>query len=156
MPQKTSVIGLFCEDIREEKASTTTIVGVLPENMALLKDPPLALPRLGLYIRIHLDASTEILPISAKLVMPDGASLSLGNVDQTVIENGARSSREANLPVTGVIIGGVFSPLMIHKIGKILAVVTIGSEEYIAANLNVTVGKPSATISGPSTSSTAS
>ena len=55
---KFSAIALFCEDIREEKSGQYAIAGILPDRLNV-KRLPTVLPKLGIYLRFHLNTASK-------------------------------------------------------------------------------------------------
>jgi hypothetical protein len=137
----TSVIALFCDDIREEKSGALTLVGVLGDNVRLppLPDAPDKLvgmiPRLCVYTRISFDVSAELGPITIKLTMPDGTEVDGGGIDEQTITN-AKNTREQGNPIAGVISRIQFGGIVMKKMGRLTVNVTIGAVTYIAGVLN--------------------
>src|SRR5262245_1416449 len=79
-----SVIALFCEDIREEKSGQDTIIGILPDALNVPQFPG-ALPKLGIYVRFHLNAESEFRSIRTRLRIPGANDLPLATVDESLL-----------------------------------------------------------------------
>jgi hypothetical protein len=145
-----STICVFCEDIREEKSGQNTIIGTIPDNIIMQKTknvsapiPNLrtALPRLGIYLRIHLDANRpRPKDISAKIIDPAGQAVIQTTWEKNVLDNSFSDSRKNGFPLVGLIFTSVMAPFPIpEEGGKITAMVTIEGIEYVAGALNVIV-----------------
>ena len=148
MTLQWQAIGIFCEDLREERNGQEIIVGTMPDNIAVGQMPAL-LPKLGLYIRIHLYPAASIKFISTKIRFPDKSELQLGSFNQSVIEDAQMRAQDAGAPVTGLISRGVLSPLNLPMAGRVLAIVEVDGQELVCAALNVSeVVGPNATASG--------
>jgi len=132
-----NAIGLFCEDVREEK-QTYSIVGILPDNMHL-SSVPSAIPKLGIYLRTHIDVSTNVESISAKLRYPDGSEQALSEFDPTLIRDTLNHSRATGAPIAAFIISGVASPMPITMAGRILIIVQVDKDEMVCGSLNIQV-----------------
>lgn len=133
--QSPSVTCLFCEDLREEKSGQDTLIGILPDNVAVPAFPG-AMPKLAIYVRIHLDAAAPIpKSIVAKLVLPDGQELDLPPWDKAVIDKGFDDAKANGTPLVGFILRAVLTTLQISKAGVMVLKVTIDGTDYIAANL---------------------
>jgi hypothetical protein len=141
-----SAIGLFCEDIREEKSGQDTIIGVMPDNMNVPTVPG-ALPKLALYLRILFDPAYDLGQINVKLVLPDNKEMPLGSWDKAVVEKAITDSQTNNIPIVGLIFKAILAPFPVAAAGKFLAVVTANGVEYVSAVLNIEV--VSATASPP-------
>jgi Family of unknown function (DUF6941) len=127
----------FCEDIREEKQGTLSIIGVLPDNINVAQ-VPFGLAKLAFYLRISFDPSIDIGAISNKLVFPDGHQISLGEVSADLIERSKREAIERGSPIAGIVIQAGFVSVQIAKEGRIRALTTIGSDSFVAGTVNIT------------------
>ena len=50
---------ILCEDIRDERSGTETLVGVLPDNVAI-RGPRGVMPKLAVYLRIQIDDAVDV------------------------------------------------------------------------------------------------
>jgi hypothetical protein len=140
MSAPLNVVGLFCEDVREEKTGHT-VIGILPDNMNVSALPG-ALPRLGIYIRCHVDPSAEIGAISGKLRFADGEEIHLATFDETAVKKTQAETRDKGTPLAGFIMVAVAMMVQIKVAGSISAFVNIGGAEILAASLNIQVDHP--------------
>lgn len=131
-----SIVALFCEDIREEKAGTDSIIGVLPDNMAVPSLPG-AMAKLGAYIRIQLPLQNPPNEILGFLKTPWNQTVPLGKVDRALIDLSIKQAKATNLPLAGLLLKGVVGPLNIPMAGLMTIVVVIDGVEQVAAMLNV-------------------
>jgi hypothetical protein len=130
------VVGLFCEDIREEKSGQDSIVGVLPDNLQVNQTPSM-LPKLGVYIRFVLDKDdTTVRNISLKIISPGGQEIPFGEIDQ-IIEQARTEAASRDMPYAGFIAKAVISPFPIFTPGKIEVVFRVNGVERTCAALNV-------------------
>jgi len=134
-----TVIGLFCEDIREEKSGQDTIVGVLPDNLHTPRVPA-ALSKLGIYIRVQLDKEANPQTLKAKLRVPGGSDIPIASLED-LIGKAKIDAEIRKLPFAGLVARGVISPFPIPAFGKVEAIVEIDGIEYVCGVLNV-VGAP--------------
>jgi hypothetical protein len=142
-----NVIGMFCEDIREEKSGQVSIIGILPDSIRL-PPPPQAIkrqdgelsaviPKLGLYIRLLMPIGPLKGPMPIRLDLPDGRNLPLGEIDDALIEKSLTEARANNLPIAGVIFHALMQGFQIARPGLIRAILTHQDEEQVCAVLNV-------------------
>lgn len=142
----TSVVAIFCDDIREEKSGQITLVGVLGDNINVGFPPDRGdgsadskfvrvIPRLGIYIRINFDASAELGPTSLKITMPDGEVIHEAMVEESVVAT-ARSTREKGNALAGIIQRIQFGGVPLRQLGRLTVEVTIGQQAYLAGYLN--------------------
>jgi hypothetical protein len=124
----TAAIGLFCEDIREERSGQDTIIGVLPDRINITSLPGM-LPKLCLYVRVHVSPPEEVGPIVARIIMPDGKTLAEGKMEDEKIEQSRSKAAKDGHPYMGVILKFVIAPLPITQEGRISAEVDIGGRK---------------------------
>ncbi len=134
-----NAIGLFCEDIREEKSGQVTLIGILPDNVNVPPAPDNAkaiLPKLGLYVRVHLGMDDEPGPMTIKLVFPDDSELMLGNFEPNLIATAKRQAQERRLPIAGLVSHAVLSGLQASVPARIMAILESAGERRTLAVLN--------------------
>jgi len=140
-------VGLFCEDIREEKSGELTLIGLLPDNInvppppAELADKTIAafMPKLGLYLRINLDVAHDRSPMTLKLVFHDGTEQPIGEVPTEIIEQSQREAIAKNLPIAGIVSRIVMMPFRVHSGGIMQAVLGTKDGDHTCAVLNLLV-----------------
>src|SRR5258705_6911835 len=135
----TSVVSIFCEDIREERSGQDTIIGILPDNMLVPMSgtprPMQALPKLCVYVRIHLDIDSRPQSISSGLFSPDGIELVLQTWDPSTIDTAYSQARANGMPVVGLVLKAIMGPFPVPSPGKIVSKVTIDDVEFIGGRL---------------------
>jgi len=139
MRRPVTCIGLFCEDIREEKSGQDTLVGVMPDNLSVGQIPAV-IPKLGIYVRIQLESDDNPRSLSVKVRMPGGMELSMGTLDELVARAKA-DAEKSGVPFAGMISRSVLSPVPIPLPGKIEAIVEVDGAEYVCGVLNVSKGE---------------
>jgi hypothetical protein len=143
----TSVIALFCDDIRVEQSGALSLVGVYSDNVKVPDPPPaadgrklpLVIPRLGVYVRVNFDVRSEIGPINVKVTMPDGEVIHDEMIEEKTIAEGRATKKKGN-PVAGLIQRLQFGNLPV-TLGRIVCEVTIGTQTYLAGFLNFTANE---------------
>lgn len=148
MTHPTSVIALFCEDIREDKSGTLSLIGIFGDNAVV---PPLPselpnarglIPKLCVYIRIYFDVDSGLGPIRIKLILPDGKEMEAGSVDDATIAQ-AKSTKENGNPMASVIARFQLNYFVTRDLGRLQVVVSIGAQSYLAGYLNIMAGAAS-------------
>lgn len=137
MVEKIAIVGIFCEDIREEKQGTETVVGILPDNVNVEAFPGV-FPKLGIYVRAHVSIDHLPSAISLRMVHGEGAA----DADLTVWEESfmakARAQSASNgAPHYGLITKAVLSGFRVEAPGRISIVARIDGEDSIIASMNV-------------------
>jgi len=138
----TSVIALFCDDVREEKSGAFTLVGILPDNANI---PPLPadipedatgmMPRLCIYLRAHFDPKNELGHFSTKIVFPDGTEREVSAVDDETVAKARKETLEKGNLIAAVFSRIEMSPFPVMP-GRMRVEMTIGSETYVCGSLN--------------------
>ena len=134
----TSVICLFCEDIREEKKNTDIIIGVMPDNIRVAQVPGL-FPRLALYARIQSPVDDPPPSISLRLELPGGKSIDLSGMPQEEITKAVEMARQNEAPYIGIILKAILGNVSIESPGRFSAIARLGDKEYLAGTLNVKI-----------------
>jgi hypothetical protein len=136
-------VGVFCEDIREEKGGQITIVGILPDNVNTPPRPEdasptarVVLPKLGLYLRILMETEDNVEPITVKLLLPEGEEIVLGEVDATLIARSKKEAADRGLPIAGIVNQALMQGFR-APIGTIYAAIEAGGQRHICAVLNL-------------------
>jgi hypothetical protein len=133
-----SVIGLFCDDIRQEKSGQDTIIGVMPDSLAIPAAPGF-LPKLCLYIRFRLSAEIKPKIITITLASPDSHENYSISIEQETISKAFSESKENGHPFVGLISRTTMSPFPIEIPGRFNIIVNIDDEEDICGSLLVKV-----------------
>lgn len=140
------MIGLFCEDIREEASGQQTLIGVLPDNINLPAPPSEAaksarprIPKLGLYLRVQIGTEEDLSPLTIKLIFSNGSEVDLGTIDQNLIERSKSEAKENGLALAGIRFSAVLQGFQIQSFGAMSAVAEIAGERKLFGMLNFRV-----------------
>jgi hypothetical protein len=133
----TRVVGFFCEDIRIEKTEQDTIIGVLPDTMAAPVFPSIT-PRLGIYLRVHIDPQKPPKKIVAKFSTPWGETFDVGLADGDLINSAVSQAAEKGLPLAGIVLKAMMAPFVMQTAGLAVATVSIDDgRDDVCAMLNM-------------------
>jgi hypothetical protein len=137
------IVGLFCEDIREEKSDQLTLVGILPDNVNIPPPPPTGatramIPKLCLYVRIYFDLEDDLKEMKVKLSFPDSPieDIDVGGIGEELIRNSREQAVTNGLPIAGIIHRAVLQGFTLPGAGKITAVVESEQMRRTCAVLN--------------------
>jgi hypothetical protein len=133
----SQMIGLFCEDIREEASGQHTIVGVMPDNFQHPGDFPIAIPKLGIYLRVHIGVEEEPTPLSATLELGEFVQ-QFTDFDADFIRKAQTEAASTGSPFAGLITKAVAAPFPINGLGRLRLVVTRRGQATEVAGLNIT------------------
>lgn len=131
-------IALFCEDIREEKAGTVTLVGVMPDNTEL-PQVPVIFGKLCFYVRFHLEPGVDPGEVSVKLSFPDGNVTTLGGFEPDLVKKVIRGAADSGTPFAGLVFTAVAAPFPIPMPGRVVVIAKIGETETPCGALNFTL-----------------
>ena len=142
---KFNIVGLFCEDLRDEKDDVVTLLGIIPDDVQVMsaredsaKNKTIAtriLSKLCLYVRINFDPTYNLPEPSLRLVMADGAVLPLGSVDLETVKKSKDAAIKLGLPLAGVLMKVAISGFQ-PKLGLLKAEVILGDDVHLAAALS--------------------
>ena len=76
-----NVVGVFCDDIREEVNSRHTLIGIYPDNLYVPAVPGM-LDRLSLYVRAHIVPALEVRELSMALEIPGEGRTVISSFEQ--------------------------------------------------------------------------
>lgn len=131
-----TAIAIFCEDIREEKAGTHSIIGVYSDNVSVPKFP-ISFPKLGIYVRLSFPAGEPPQPISIQLVDVEGKVLELTTFKEEIIESASKQSLEAGATIGGLVATAMLSPCHVKHAGRFKVLAKTGNREFTCGSLNV-------------------
>ncbi|MBY0532749.1 MAG: hypothetical protein K2P86_12345 [Xanthobacteraceae bacterium] len=134
-------VGLFCDDLRDETRSKTSLIGIFPDNL-FVSDIPVGILKIGFTVRIYVNTDSEAEEVSAKIKFADGEEKEIASFDKQFVANTIQKNRDRNLPIVGFVTGAVAGNLHVTKEGPILLIAKFGSEERICGCLNVSKREP--------------
>lgn len=134
-------IALFCEDIREEKGDTDSLVGILPDNIEVPRVPG-AFVKLSLYVRLLVELGHEARHAELVLRSPDGMDRQLGAVEPGLVMKAVNDAREAGAPYAGIVMRVALNNYPVQQAGRFLAVLRHGEDEIVCGFFNIRVVAP--------------
>lgn len=136
---RPSAVCLFCDDIREERSGTDTIVGIFPDNLTIHQIPAI-LPRLAVYGRIVVSSENPPERVRVRIEFPwDQPPIEHVILEGSRLASEAEGSRVKGSPILTVLVKAVLSPMPIQSAGRLLVFVFVDDEEFLGATLNVNV-----------------
>ena len=134
-----SAVALFCQDIREEKAGTVSIIGVFTDNITVQK-VPFAFPQMAIYTRINFPVSEEPPRIIAmRIVFADGREIDLATFDAELIQKARSESVAKGSAKAGLVATAAMAPVPIAQAGRINVIAKIDGQDSVCGTLNVQV-----------------
>jgi hypothetical protein len=133
-----NVVAFFCEDIREERMGSETLIGILPDNIAVSSVPGM-MPKLCVYVRTNFDSEYDLPPGSVIIRFPHGEDVTLGEITQDLI----KTAREKTILDGGRLVGiktrAAMANVIVKTAGRIQAIAKLGDREQLIASLNINV-----------------
>src|SRR5215216_4079886 len=137
-------IGLFGDDLRQELGNRASLMGVYPDN-ANIAGGSVVLPRLAIYVRIHIAPDADLGPISVKIRFPNGEEDVLGEYDVNSIKQTQGLVRDKGGPWVGLIVSAIALQVRAEE-GRILLVAKVGDDEVVCGSLNLQVVEQQTTL----------
>jgi hypothetical protein len=131
-----SAIALFCEDIREEKAGTETLIGVMPSTLSVPSFPS-GVPKLGIYCRVQFPVSLDDFAAEAFLTTSWGQRFAVGGFGQDLTAQAKSESMTIGLSFASVIIKGLMVPMPFPEPGRFEFILKIGHDERVCGALGI-------------------
>lgn len=131
-----TAIALFCEDVREEKAGTVTIVGVLSDGLAVPAFPGM-LAKLALYVRFNVRIDATAKAADLYLSSPNAPSVLVAHIDQSLIVQAQEEARRGGSDIAGLYSVAMFSPFPVLAPGRIVVELDYGGERTQIGTLNI-------------------
>jgi hypothetical protein len=130
-------IGFFCEDIRHELNGIETIIGVMPDNVAVEGGSGF-MPKVGMYVRIHVTPDIDVESISVSVDFFDGEHRQvIGSFSRDQIEKEKEDARNSGSSLIGFIFRGVMSPFPVPHLGPVRLKAKVGEEEIICGGIKI-------------------
>lgn len=126
-----SAIALFCDDVREEKAGSETLVGVLSDNIRVANIPGFFY-RLVLYARLHIFELKEPPTIHFRIVDEAGGIIADIAQDPEEVENIYADAMSTCVGYFGYVARIRMTPFRIEKPGIISVIVSVNGVEQVA------------------------
>jgi hypothetical protein len=137
MTRLEAVSAIFCEDIREERSGSTTLVGVMGDNV-YIPYAPVAIPKLCIYFRAYFDCK-ELPPsegISMAILSPDDPPIVIGKIEGSALRESYDEARRKGAPKAGMISRVEFGGFIVKQLGRIVFEVECDGQKYWAGMLN--------------------
>jgi hypothetical protein len=149
----TSVMALFCDDIRAEIGGTVTIVGLLPDNMraqnqkiaaadGIIEAPEgqRSLSKLCIYTRINFDPVTDIGNPTIHLLGLSEKPMLMGVIKDDIIAKSRQEARERGNIYAGIVFRVAFEGFRFPpRSTNFIIEVTINDQVYVAGSLNIEI-----------------
>ena len=145
--EKLSIIGVFCEDIREEVGGTTTLIGLLSDTVnvnaatrgAAEKTESKFLGKLCVFVRANFDPDNPI-RIKTYLVFPDGQELEVGSAEGDIIGKAQSDAKNKGNPLAGIVLKAILGGFSLSSDGGVVRLeADINGERRLLGAINFVV-----------------
>lgn len=143
MAQALSATSVFCEDIREEVGGSTTVVGVMPDNLEVPSFPGM-IPKLGIYTRLVIDLDASLEDIDLLVRRPSDDDIRIATFSKELIASAVEDAKRLGTPIVGLVSHAIASPFPMNQAERVIIVVSFNGTEIISGSLNVTAPSQSA------------
>lgn len=133
-----AVSAIFCEDIRTEAGEQNTIIGTIPDNMAVDQIPG-NLPKLCVYIRTTFDPGIPLRDYSVRLMYGEDREVARVEIPAAVIDRSISDTTRQGSPLANIITRIIAMPFVIDRAGQLQIIARNAGEDYIVGSLNVSV-----------------
>jgi hypothetical protein len=138
-----SAIALFCEDIREEKAGTQTIIGITPDNLEIPASAGV-LPRFSFFIRLNFDPDEKLSAGKIRITFPNGQVDEPITIEEEVFEKARKEAKEQGSPIAGIFSRVVAQNLPI-SLGRMLVEMVFPDRKLLLGTTNFILSQQPAT-----------
>lgn len=142
---KTSVIALFCEDIRVEQSNILTLVGLFPDNVAFGQPEQTEasanlkfVAKIHIYIRMNFDPKAKFESGEINIINPDNTRQSLGEIDMDTIKKAKNQAIKNGNKLAGLISRAVLADFNRPPQGRFSVEVALGNKKYLCGSINFT------------------
>lgn len=130
-----AAIALFCDDIREEKSGTSSIIGVIGDNI-VVPDFPGAIPKFGIYIRIHLLTGFKASKFDIYLNYPNGDKILVNEIELKLVKQSLIDAKKTNNPIAGIVSQLIAAPFPVIQEGRISVELSWSGNTSFIGSLN--------------------
>lgn len=115
-----AAVALFCEDVREEKQGTESVMGVFP-NAINVSGFPGELNRLALYVRIHVATTWDATDLRIYFRNTDDSLVELSVVEKSFVEATQKNAEQTGFSIAGLITKAIMPNFVVPKAGTVVA-----------------------------------
>jgi hypothetical protein len=133
---KFSAVSMFAEDIRDEVGGTQTIVGILPDNLAVPSFPGI-IPKLAVYSRISFDPEFSPRNVSVSISFDNGAEIASDTFSADLVKQSITETKGKDGPIATLISKTIIGGIAINAPSRIRAVVSHDGGEFLAGTINI-------------------
>jgi hypothetical protein len=131
-----SVVGWFCDDVREEKGNKETIIGIYSDAVTVASFPG-AFKRIVVYVRIHADVDQEINALKLLLSVPGLEEDEISDFSLKGLKEGQERARRLGLPFLALVTQVTIEPLKVQSEGLIQVTLQLNDQRTLVAAMLV-------------------
>lgn len=130
-----NAVALFCDDIREEKAGTHTLVGIYNDNVGVPTIPG-GLPKLGIYVRVTFPIDIKPSEMKILFIPPVGDPQVLSIIDEAMISKSIADTKMQSGIISTIYSIALAVPFSVPQEGRFLVKLETGGESRVIGSLN--------------------
>jgi hypothetical protein len=128
--------GTFCEDIREETGGTVSLVGIMPDNLAVPEGTK-AIPKLAVYARVVFDVDEPPVDLEMQLIDSSGEVVQIGTFTAKALAEARDEAKKRGLPIVTIVLHAIFVPFKVQPFGMTTAYIIANKQRQVCAVLSV-------------------
>lgn len=128
------IVGIFCEDIREDAEGLFTLVRVFPDTVILSSFPNM-LRSLAFYLRVNVERSFEPTPVRVVLRVRGQQDMPLTILDVDIIQQAQAEAVSQGLPFGTIVTTAAASGFPVSHPDRVSAVAIVGEAEVLCGTL---------------------
>ena len=139
------IVGIFCDDIRQEAQNRVSLMGIWPDNLNVSQIPG-ALPRLGIYVRCHLNVDAKIKSFGLTIRFPCGETeVFPSDFNEERIQQAQDNSKAKGAMHAGLLFSAVMMNVQIKTAGRFELIASVDGQEIVCGALNILLRPPATT-----------
>lgn len=128
------MMGIFCEDIREDGIGLYSLTRIYPDTVAVPAFPNV-LPKLAFYLRISVAVACTVTPIDVVLTRMGEDDMPITTLDVAIIRRAQEEARSAGLPFGTITTTAVAPEFRVARPGRIEVHATTDAMKILCATL---------------------
>lgn len=156
-----SIMGFFCEDIREESGDIFTLIGLVPDNVNVqefkrgIESAGVSLSsnrivtKLCVFVRANFDPDDPTQEILLRLILPNEQKIDLGGADATLLQQSKQQAKDKENPLAGITLRAILGGFNLPKLGIVRLEAVIDGNPRLLAAVHFTAVEKSISATAP-------
>jgi len=155
-----SIMGFFCEDIREESGGTFTLIGLMPDNVTVEELKPddandgaslsnRMVTKLCVFVRANFDPDDPTQEILLHLILPNEQKIDLGGTNAALMQQSKQQAKDRGNPLAGITLRAMLGGFNLPKLGVVKLEAVIEGKSRLLGALNFGAAEKAISASAP-------